>query len=860
MAWSITSPVRVLAVVPLIALIAGAQSRVPIFIHTSPIEAAPGQSLNIEGEVSGSELKRVVVHARAPGGSWEEFELELQYGDLYRGEIPGELVQPPGVEYYVEGIASGGLNFSIFATSKQPVKVIVKGVATAPKPPPDKPRKKPEPAEEPKPVEPEKTEPKPVTRTNSEPAPRAAKPAQKSALEEELEIYGAEAAGGVVQKVNESTQVSPLAPTVLTNTDLKRFGARYVYDALDLVPGLSVSRDEQGNWRVAFRGLRNDAEVLITLNGQRLNNFYDAKALANLPVDNLERIEVFRGPASADVGLGNFVGVINLVTRRDTGFRASASGGLYLNFDGHLNGAVTLGPATLFADADVAYQKNNPLPVAKDALDTTTTRTKFTNDQRLLVNAGLGVSLNLDSAGTIEASGRVMYEDRAALIGLFDVVGNDSQLKWLTVQAQAGWRKALDGGGQLSIRGWFNQQTTDRLFQLAPDGWKIGASEFADGVLQQEKIGVRGFGLTARGDFALPFHNLLTAGVEVEHQSVFSAELLSNLRGGTNENLGQLMRPDGITLVTEDGSGGRGRAADRFGAGLYLYDTWTPIDVVTIQAGIRVDLTQLPTGFTPGFGPRVGITVTPIKPLAFRANYGRSFRAPTPLEYASTVPNDDFNLGRYIGNMTLEPSYIDALEAGSEYVQAIGEGKLRLRGTFFFERITNAIVAVDTTGNLTPYANRLSGVQALGLEGEARLELTSRFNFWLNVSWVRAEDLSTPTQSRLLTDVPQIRANAGTSIPLGPWLNFDFVMRYASERRNNSRSVLELIRRYTLPGNATFTAQLRTEMLFDHLELLVLGQNVFNTEYSDDAFRPDRVTGGVPRARFNVFGQVKVSF
>lgn len=476
------------------------------------------------------------------------------------------------------------------------------------------------------------------------------------------------------------------------------------------------------------------------------------------------------------------------------------------------------------------------------------------------MNAGLGVSIDLDSAGTIDASGRVLYEDRAALIGLFDVVGNDSRLTWLTVQAQAGWRKALDGGGQLSVRGWFNQQSTDRLFQLAPDGWTIGTSQFADGVLQQEKVGVRSFGLTARGDFALPFHNLLTAGVQVEHQSVFSAELLSNLRGGTNENVGQLVRPDGVTLVTENGSGGRGLAADRFGAGLFLYDTWTPIELVTIQAGLRVDLAQLPTGFTPGFGPRVGVTVTPIKPLAFHASYGRSFRAPTPQEYAQTVPRDDFNLGRFVGNLSLEPAYLDALEAGTEYVQALGEGKLRLRGNFFFERITNAIVAIDTTGNLTPYANRLQGVQALGLEGEARLELTSRFNFWLNVSWVRAEDLSTPTQSRLITEVPQIRVNAGTSIPLGPWLNLDFVARYASERRNNSRSVLELIRRYTLPGNATFTAQLRTEPLFDHVELIVLGQNVFNTEYADDAARPDRVTGGVPRARFNVFGQVKVSF
>lgn len=852
--------VRVLAAVSLIALVAGAQTRVPVFVHSSAIDAPAGQALMIEGEVSGAELSRVVVHARAPGGSWEDVELQLQYGDLFRGEIPGDLVQPPAVEYWVEGFARAGVAYSIFATAKQPVKVIVRGTATAPKPV-ERPRKKPEepkPVEEPVRAEPEK---KPVEpRAAPEPKPRA-KPAQKSALEEELELYGAEAPSGIVQRVAESSQVSALSPTVLTNQDLKRLGARYVYDALELVPGVSVSRDEQGNWRVALRGIRAEPEVLITLNGQRLNNFYDAKALANLPVDNLERIEVFRGPATVDVGLGNVVGLINLVTRKDVGFRASASGGLYLNFDGHLNGAVAAGPVTLFGDADVAYQKGNPLPVTKDALDTSSaTRTKSTNDQRLLVNAGLGVSIDLDSAGIIDASGRVLYEDRAALIGLFDVVGNDSRLQWLTVQAQAGWRKALDGGGQLSVRGWFNQQSTDRLFQLAPDGWTIGTNQFADGVLQQEKIGTRGFGLTARGDFALPFHNLLTAGLQLEHQSVFSAELLSNLRGGTSENLGQLVRPDGLTLVTENGSSGRGLAADRFGAGLFLSDTWTPVEIVTIQAGLRFDLTQLSTGFTPGFGPRVGLTVTPIKPLAFRASYGRSFRAPTPLEYAQSVPTDDFNLGRFVGSLSLQPAYLDALEAGVEYVQAIGDGKLRLRGNFFFERITNAVVAIDTTGNLTPYANRLLGVQALGLEGEARLELTSRFIFWLNVSWVRAEDLSTPTQSRLLTELPQVRANAGTSIPLGPWLNVDFVMRYASERRNNSRSVLELIRRYTLPGHATFTAQLRTEPLFGHVELIVLSQNVFNTEYADDATRPDRVTGGVPRARFNVFGQVKVSF
>ncbi|MGV3623146.1 MAG: TonB-dependent receptor domain-containing protein [Archangium sp.] len=897
-----------------LAVVAGAQSRLS-FLHTPPTEATPGEPLSLDGSLAGGDASKVIVHVRGPGEPWEEYSLELQYGDLYRGALPASRLLPPGIEYWIEAVTSTGERVPIFATAKQPVRVIVLGDAPAPvaeppkpkckkgkkckdEPPPPEPTPAPEPvvekkkekpsewvdAEKPadKPAE-KKPEPEPAPvakKKEPEPVREAAPPPRKqnkpqSELEEELALYGAEATGGVAQRVDEKTRVSPLAPTVLTNKQLRELGVRYVHEALDLVPGLSVSRDVQGNWRVAMRGLRSDAELLFTLNGQKLNNFYDGAALANLPIDNLDRIEVYRGPATADIGLGNVTGVINLVTRRDDGFRASASAGLYETFDGHLNGALTIGAVKLLADVDVASQRGQRKSVFRDGLDSATVqRPKLTSDKRLLINAGLGVELDLESAGVIDATGRFVYESRSALIGLFDVVGPDSQLEWLTVQAQAGWKKPLDNGGFISVRAFFDQQATNRLWQLAPDGWQVRTGDptsiFADGVLEQQNIGVRGFGVQGRGEFNLPFSNRLAVGVQVDQQSIYAASLLANSEPITNNNLGELQRPDGIRLPTEDGKGGRGPAADRFNAGLWVYDTWTPVDFVSVQGGVRVDFTQLPRGdergqwlastVVPSFGPRIGITVTPIRSLVLRANYGRSFRAPTPQEFAATVPNNDFNQGRFVGNPQLQGAYIDAAEAGAEYLQGLGEGKLRLRGTFFFERISNAIVQVDTSGNLVPYANRPLGVQALGLEGEARLELTSRMNFWLNASWVRPEDLTAPTQSRILTDVPQIRANGGASLPLGPWLNLDFVARFASERRNNSRSVLELIRRYTLPGYATFTAQLRTEPLFDHLELVVLGQNVFNFEYADDATRPDRVTNGVPRESWNVFAQARVGF
>lgn len=886
------------------------------FVHTAPTEAKAGQPLVIEGSLVNGSFSKLVLRVRTGAtGDFEDVPLELQYGDLYRASVPSSMLVPPGIEYYVEGSASGERT-PIFASAARPVRVIVAGEKGAepeqPAPPkpkckkgkkckdepppepkePERPKDKPvewtdtsdalpeKPAKPPekerpveKPAEPEREKPvrREATRTDASPPTR-----KQSELEEELALYGAEATGGVVQRIDESARVVPQMPTVLTAQQLKQLGVRYVHEALELVPGLSVSRDVQGFYRVAVRGLRSEPELLFTLNGQRLNHFYDGKALATLPVDNLERIEVYRGPATADVGLGNTTGVINLVTRRDAGVRVSGSAGLWEMFDGHLNAAGTFGAVTLFADADVASQYGVRRPVAKDGLDTATvTRAKQTNDRRFLVNVGAGLSVATETLGTFDAQARFMSESRAALIGLFDSVGPDSKLDWLTIQANAGWKKSLEGGGSLSVRVWFDQQDTKRLFQLAPDGWQIRAGDpatlFPDGVLEQSALGVRGLGLVAKGEFVLPFHNRLVAGLSVEQQSVFAASVLSNSVPGTNVFAGELTRPDGLLLVTEDGKGGRGPAADRLGLGVFVFDTWTPLDAVSVQAGIRVDLTQLPkadplTGawngsqLVPGFGPRLGLTVTPVKSLVLRGVYGRSFRAPTPQELAETVPNNDFNQGRFIGNHLLQPAYIDSVEAGAEFLQGIGEGKLRLTGNAFFERISNAIVQIDTSGNLVPYANRVLGVQSVGLEGEARYEVAQRLVVWVNASWVRAEDLTAPTQSRILTDVPQIRFNGGVSLPIGRWLNVDLVGRYASERRNDSRSVLELIRRYSLPAYTTVSAQLRTEPLFDHLELALLGQNVFNTEYADDATRPDRIPGGVPRETWLAFFQAKVGF
>jgi outer membrane receptor protein involved in Fe transport len=756
------------------------------------------------------------------------------------------------------------------------------------KPDPDKPEPKgnarrtepePPPLEKPKATQPEPPPPeKPRATRPPERSPEkksAEPPRKKSELEEELQLYGAEDTSGLQVRMDSATVKVPQLTTRISAEQIRQSAARTVYDVLDLVPGLTVSRDVQGFYRIAFRGLRADPEVLVLLDGMKLNSFDDGKVLLNLPVSNIESIEVTRGPGSATHGLGAFLGSIAITTRREDGLRVSGGGGSWDTAEGHLSAGITLGRLRLFLDGDYLQTRGFKKDILKDGLDSATASQGFrlltdpagqTQDRRRLVNAGLAVALDAGGAGTFGLQGRFMLENRGALVGQYDAYGRDSQLDWLVGQGALTWEKPLGEASALSARLWFDQQSTNRLYQLTPDGFQVAsgnpATRFEQGVQEQQQVSARSLGAEVGGQFALPFENRLWAGASFELQSLPAYAYLINYVPVTNLATDGLLKPAALLYPQEQGS-----AASRINVGLSLQDQWTPLQRLSIQVGVRLELVSLPSVDAAGklggsslavrLNPRVGLVFAPTNALVLKLNYGRAFRPPTVSELSLQIPNSDFDQGRFIGNPSLRPADIDTVELGAELVQTLGEGKLLLRGAGFFSNLSNAIASIDTTGNIIPVGNRTAGVRAFGLEGEARYEL-GRGAAFVNVAWVRAEDLLTPSAARLLTDVPQVRLNMGITVPIGPWLLLDVVARLSAERRNLSRSVLELLRRYKLPAYATVGAQLRTPLLFDHLELSVLGQNVFDVEYADDAARPDRVTAGVPREGVSFFGTIKV--
>ncbi len=158
-----------------------------------------------------------------------------------------------------------------------------------------------------------------------------------------LEVTGA---ARKAQKLSETAA----AAFVITAKDIRRSGALNIPEALRMVPGMHVGQIDGNNYAVSARG-SNDrfaSKMLLMIDGRTMYTpaysgvYWD---LQEIPMEDIERIEVVRGPGSALWGINAVNGVINVVTRHaddSQGGLAVASAGNKVNHDAVLRWGGTL--------------------------------------------------------------------------------------------------------------------------------------------------------------------------------------------------------------------------------------------------------------------------------------------------------------------------------------------------------------------------------------------------------------------------------------------------------------------------------------------------------------------------------------
>lgn len=114
---------------------------------------------------------------------------------------------------------------------------------------------------------------------------------------------------------------APAAVFVLTAEDIKRSGATSIPEALRWVPGLTVNRVDGRTWAISARGsarLYAD-KILVMIDGRSLYTPLFSGVIwdsIDVPLDDVERIEVVRGPGAVMWGPNAVNGVINIISKR----------------------------------------------------------------------------------------------------------------------------------------------------------------------------------------------------------------------------------------------------------------------------------------------------------------------------------------------------------------------------------------------------------------------------------------------------------------------------------------------------------------------------------------------------------------
>lgn len=138
---------------------------------------------------------------------------------------------------------------------------------------------------------------------------------------------------------SQSLRRAPAVASVVSAEDISRIGATDLDEVMETVPGVHVSRNVQGyNPLYLIRGIHGqfNPQTLVLFDGMPLTMQFignRGNGWAGMPLENIARVEVIRGPGSAMFGADAYAGVINLVTKGASDIPGTEVGARVGSFD-----------------------------------------------------------------------------------------------------------------------------------------------------------------------------------------------------------------------------------------------------------------------------------------------------------------------------------------------------------------------------------------------------------------------------------------------------------------------------------------------------------------------------------------------
>lgn len=253
-----------------------------------------------------------------------------------------------------------------------------------------------------------------------------------------------------VSRVPEELQDAPTPIYVLTSEDIRRSGATNLPEALRLVPGVEVAQQDANKWQVSIRGFnsRSANKLLVMIDGRTIYDPLFSGTLwetRDLMLENIDRIEVIRGPGGSTWGANAVNGVINVISKnaRDTqGTVVTAGGGNeYRAFGGISYGGKILDDTYYRIFGQYAARDNGFLDQGSSD-DSHNGRIGFRSDS------------SLDEASNVTLQGTLYDGDHDATQALGDTHGKGGSF-------QAQWQETLSDISKLTVQTYYERTLLD---------------------------------------------------------------------------------------------------------------------------------------------------------------------------------------------------------------------------------------------------------------------------------------------------------------------------------------------------------------------------------------------------------------
>jgi vitamin B12 transporter len=478
----------------------------------------------------------------------------------------------------------------------------------------------------------------------------------------------------------------PSTVTVLEGSELRARGIVSVHDALRTVAGIDVVQTSSlGSATSVFvRGGESDY-LKVLVDGVPINLPGGAVDFADLTMDNIERIEIVRGPTSVLYGSDAVAGVVQLFTTDTAGpIRVTA-------------GVRTGGQSSLIVDGDLAGGSDKVGYSVGFSTSSTDGLYEFNNQYDNLVASGLA-SFRPDGRTDSRISFRYNNSEyHYPTDGSGLVVDRNAYQRQdrITVSVEAGRLFSSLIEGRLSL-----------LF----DDLNSGIQDEADG--PADTVGFFGYESDGRvlrrsADLRANFYpaqsTTFTAGFQIEDEDERTHSVSRSDFGNTLDSL----------------------VANRLNLGYYAQLQVEPVSRATLVGGVRLDDNA---AFGMFVTYRAGVTYNFRFGTAIRGSLGKAFKEPNFLENYANSPFA-------VGNPDLVPERSNSWEVGAE--QRVFDERLGLGVAYFDQRFRDMIQYTFVTDNEgDPNYYNVAAARASGVELNVRAMVAPGFTVGGNYTYL----------------------------------------------------------------------------------------------------------------------------